>query len=81
MTRPQNKFTRIADECGLTIELDCEVSWREIQYFAEQIVDECIRAVERTSTNKVTSIHDTDLVSDTIQDSINNIKEHFGWAK
>lgn len=80
MTRPTNKFTRIADECGLTIQPDCEVTWKEIEFFAEQIVDECIRVLAQTNTNSGTNSHD-EVVDETIELGISNIKEHFGWTK
>lgn len=37
------KIKALADECGLTIDSNSpEATWKEIEFFAEQIVQDCV---------------------------------------
>jgi len=40
------KIKALADECGLTIDSNSpEATWKEIEFFAEQIVQECLNTL------------------------------------
>jgi hypothetical protein len=40
------KIKALADECGLTIDSNSpEATWKEIEFFAEQIVQDCVNTL------------------------------------
>lgn len=47
--------------------------------FAKLVVDECIKAVQRTDRKLATTTYDSSVVEGTIQLSIKSIKEHFNF--
>jgi hypothetical protein len=71
----KERFKALADECGLTIDSNNpEATWKEIEFFAEQIVKECI---DIAHTNA-----DVDETYDYACHTIAwKIEEHFGVKK
>ena len=47
--------------------------------FAKLVVDECIKAVQRTDRKLATTTYDSSVVEGTIQLSIKSIKDHFNF--
>ena len=54
-----------------------EVGGRLLEEFAEQIIKECIAAVQATDRTHVCTTYDLGLVVETISRSVNSIKERF----
>ena len=56
------KIKALADECGLTIDSNSpEATWKEIEFFAEQIVKDCVNTLHNNGYD----------------DAANQIKERF----
>ena len=50
------KIKALADECGLTIDSNSpEATWKEIEFFAEQIVQECAK-LNRTQSYELSGV-------------------------
>ena len=57
--------------------------WQELfnKKFAELIIDECLKAIDRTNTHHVHTTFDQGLVTHTINQSKQAVKDHFSDTK
>ena len=74
------RILELMDECGLWIDYDNrEVTRRELEFFAEQIVRECVECVKEDMYSGAGCHSDFSTGGDwALETAINNIKEKFG---